>query len=67
MEVLSIKQMKQLTAIELNNKIKEVQYELFDLKFQQATKKTLKTHLLKQHRRTLAQLLTVETQLEYNK
>ena len=54
MEVLSIKQMKQLTAIELNNKIKEVQYELFDLKFKQA-------------KRTLAQLLTVETQLEYNK
>ena len=63
MEILTIKQIKKLQKIELNDKILEAQKTLFDLRFKQATKKSVKTHLLKKYKRMLAQLLTIEKNL----
>lgn len=65
MKLLDIHNIKQLKSIELKDKILEVQKALFDLRFRQATKKSTKTHLLKQYKRMLAQLLTIEQQLKY--
>ena len=60
MTILSIEELKQLNNLEITNKILEVRKILFDLKFKKATKKTIKTHLIKQYKRMLAQLLTIE-------
>ena len=64
MEILTIEQIKTLSNTEIQKKILEVQQNLFDLKFKHMTKKSIKTHLLKKHRRMLAQLLTIEMQLK---
>ena len=64
MEILTIEQIKKLQKIELNDKILETQKTLFDLRFKQATKKSIKTHLFKKYKRMLAQLLTIEKNLQ---
>ena len=64
MEILTFQEIKKLKSIELKNKILETRKNIFDLKFQQATKKPVKTHLFKQNRKMLARLLTFETQLK---
>ena len=64
MEILTTKQIKTLNHTEIQERILEVQQNLFDLKFKHLTKKSIKTHLLKKYRRMLAQLLTIETQLK---
>lgn len=63
MEILNIQQIKQLKHLELDKKILEVRKELFNLRFKQATKQSIKTHLFRSYKRMLAQLLTIETQL----
>ena len=63
MKILTIQEIQQLKRVELKNEILEVKKVLFDLKFKQATKKPIKTHLLKKYKRMLAQLLTVERNL----
>ncbi len=60
MNILNIKEIKNLEQKEINNKILEVHRELFKLKFKKSTKQSIKTHLLKKYKRMLAQLLTVE-------
>lgn len=62
MEIINIQKIKQLTPINLANKIIETKQALFQLKFQQATRKTIKTHLFKRYKRMLAQLLTIQHQ-----
>lgn len=64
MNNLNIQQIRQLTNLELANQILELRKSLFDLRFKQATKKTIKTHLFKQYRKKLAQLLTIQTELK---
>lgn len=64
MEILTIQEIRKLENIELNHKILEVKKLLFDLRFKQATKKSIKTDLLKKYKRMLAQLLTVEKNLK---
>ena len=65
MKILTIQEIRKLKNIELNDKILEVKKVLFDLKFKQATKKSIKTHLFKKYKRMLAQLLTIEKNLQY--
>lgn len=60
MNILTIKEIQNLKQRDIKEKIIETQYALFDLKFKQATRQTIKTHLLKKYKRMLAQLLTVE-------
>ena len=64
MEILQLKQIKQLTDLEIDNQISEVKAALFDLKFKQATKKNIKTHYFKVYKKMLAQLLTTKKQLK---
>ena len=67
MEALTIQEIKKLKNIELTDKIIEVKKALFELKFKQATQKSIKTHLLKKYKRMLAQLLTIERNLQGKK
>lgn len=61
MKILNIKEIKKLTSLELDEKIIEIQTELFNLRFKQATQKSVKSHLFKLYRRMLAQALTVKS------
>lgn len=60
MDVITIKEIKNLKTLELNNKIIEVKKALFELKFKQATRQSIKTHLFKKYKCMLAQMLTIE-------
>ena len=64
MKILTIQDIKKLKNIELEDKIIEVQKAIFDLKFKQATRKSIKSHFFKKYKRLLAQLLTVEKQIK---
>ena len=62
MQIINIQEIKELAPTDLANKIIETKQALFKLKFQQTTRKTIKTHLFKRYKRMLAQLLTIEYQ-----
>ena len=65
---MTLKQTKNLELLDLDNKIIEIKKKLFELRFKQATRQSIKTHLFKKHKRMLAQLLTTKTNLNtYNK
>jgi ribosomal protein L29 len=64
MKVLTIKEIKELTNLELNKIIIEIQSELFNLKFQKATQKSVKSHLFKKYKKMLAQSLTVKSTIQ---
>ena len=61
MRILNIKEIKKLTSLELDEKIIEIRTELFNLRFEQATQKSVKSHLFKLYRRMLAQALTIKS------
>ncbi len=50
-----------LSDIELNEKIDLIRRELFDLRFQRATRQLTETHRFKKARVQLAQLLTIQS------
>ena len=52
-------EVRKLTEAEISKKIEEIRRELFDLRFQQATRQLSKTHRFKEARVELAQLLTI--------
>ncbi len=51
---------RELTDADINEKINGIRRELFDLRFQQATRQLTNTHRFKEARIQLAQLLTVK-------
>jgi len=55
-------EVRKLTDADLTTKIDGIRKELFDLRFQQATKQLNKTHRFKEARIELAQLLTVQSE-----
>jgi len=55
-------EVRKLTDAEITTKIESLRRELFDLRFQQATRQLTKTHRFKEVRLELAQLLTVQTE-----
>ena len=55
-------EVRKLTDADITTKIDEIRKELFDLRFQQATRQLTKTHRFKEARIELAQLLTVKTE-----
>jgi len=61
MKLITLKEIRELSKTEINDKIIEIRKEIFDLKLKQATKKTIKTHLFKVYKRNLAQLLTIKS------
>jgi len=55
-------EVRNLTDAEIIEKINGIRKELFDLRFQQATRQLNKTHRFKEARIELAQLLTVKSE-----
>ena len=53
-------EVRKLTDADITEKIVGIRRELFDLRFQQATRQLAKTHRFKEARIELAQLLTVQ-------
>jgi len=53
---------RKLSESEITEKIESLRKELFDLRFQQATRQLTKTHRFKEARTELAQLLTVSNE-----
>tara|TARA_Y100001968_G_C19451902_1_gene769286 strand:- start:7054 stop:7266 length:213 start_codon:yes stop_codon:yes gene_type:complete len=55
-------EMRKLTDQDIGEKIQVLRRELFDLRFQQATRQLNETHRFKEARIKLAQLLTVQNE-----
>ena len=55
-------EVRKLTDADILKKVDEIRRELFDLRFQQATRQLNKTHRFKEARSELAQLLTVKSE-----
>lgn len=66
MKIMQISEIKNLKHSELNNKITEVEKYLLELKFKQATRQAVKTHLFKKYKHMLAQMLTMQHKQQYN-
>lgn len=60
MALPKIEDVRNLSDADLATKIAEAKRELFDLRFQRATRQLEKPHLFKHTKHRLAQLLTVE-------
>ncbi len=56
-----VSQLTKLSDDDLNEKIEVIRKELFDLRFQRATRQLTETHRFKEARIQLAQLLTVQS------
>ncbi len=56
------KEIRNLSDVEISEKIESIRKELFDLRFKQATRQLPKTHRFKEARIELAQLLTVSNE-----
>jgi len=55
-------ELRQLTDADITEQINALRRELFDLRFQQATRQLTNTHRFKESRIKLAQLLTVQAE-----
>jgi ribosomal protein L29 len=58
MKAIAKHEIKNFTSAEISDKIIETQKDLLSLKLKHATRQSIKTHLFKKYKRTLAQLLT---------
>nr|YP_009293789.1 ribosomal protein L29 [Rhodymenia pseudopalmata]AOM64471.1 ribosomal protein L29 [Rhodymenia pseudopalmata] len=56
-----INEIKNLSPDEISKKIINIKKEIFNLKFQQATKQKIKPHIFKHKKHELAQILMLET------
>ncbi len=54
--------LSKLSDIDINEKIDSTRRELFDLRFQRATRQLTETHRFKKARVQLAQLLTIQSE-----
>ena len=57
-------EIRNLSSAEINNKINETRKKIFELKFKQATRQTIKPHLFKKYKRILARLLTINNEIQ---
>ena len=62
MALPSISDVRSLTDSEISTQIDATRRELFELRFQQATRRLEQSHRFKQARTKLAHLLTVQTE-----
>ena len=67
MSKLTTKDLRDLSDSDISEKIENLRKELFDLRFKQATRQLAKTHLFKEARIELAQLLTVSNERSRSK
>lgn len=59
---MKLEELRQLSEQELEARVTELKDELFHLRLQQASGQLEKTHLFKQHRKEVAQCLTILTE-----
>lgn len=52
--------LRKLSATEVDAKVQELKKQLFDLRFQQATKETIQPHQFKHIRHQISQLMTLK-------
>lgn len=64
---MKVKEIRELTTEQINEKIKEIKEELFNLRFQQATGNLEKPSRIKDLRHTVARLKTVLRERELEK
>nr|YP_009732086.1 50S ribosomal protein L29 [Gracilaria edulis]QHS70613.1 50S ribosomal protein L29 [Gracilaria edulis]UAD85641.1 ribosomal protein L29 [Gracilaria edulis] len=62
MALPNINEIRNLTKEEIKEKIIEIKKEILELKFKQATKQNIKSHLFKHKKHQLSQLLTIQTE-----
>jgi large subunit ribosomal protein L29 len=67
MPLSKVSEIRELSDEELQDQIVEAKKQLFDLRFQKATRQLEKHHQFKHTRHRLAQLLTVERERELQK
>ncbi len=60
---MNLKELRAKTPKELNDELLALRKEQFSLRMQQATGQLAKSHLLKQVKRNIARVKTVQTQL----
>ncbi len=60
-------EVRKLSEADITEQINGIRRELFDLRFQQATRQLTNTHRFKEARIKLAQLLTVQTERSRSK
>ena len=63
---MKVKEIRELTTEQINEKIKETKEELFNLRFQQATGNLEKPSRIRELRHTVARLKTVLRERELN-
>lgn len=59
---MRVREMRELSGEELRSRLDEARKELVELRFQHASRKLESTAKLRQTRRRIAQLLTIETE-----
>jgi large subunit ribosomal protein L29 len=60
MALSKMSELRDLSTEEIDNEIQKIKRELFDLRFQQATRQTVQPHEFKHKRHTIAQLMTLK-------
>jgi large subunit ribosomal protein L29 len=62
MALTKMRDLRALSAEEVDTKIQDLKRELFDLRFQKATRQTVQPHQFRQIRHTLAQLMSLQAE-----
>ena len=60
MALSKMSELRDLSSEEIDSEIQKLKRELFDLRFQQATRQTIQPHEFKHKRHTIAQLMTLK-------
>ncbi len=55
--------LRKLSVEEIDAKVQELKKELFDLRFQKATKETIQPHLFKHIQHEISQLMTLKQEM----
>jgi large subunit ribosomal protein L29 len=63
---MKVNEIRDLTSEEIENKIKEIKEELFNLRFKQATGNLEKPSRIKELRKTIARMKTILRERELN-
>lgn len=63
MNIYNTEDIQKMSDQEFKSEITKIRKELFELRFKKATKQTIKTHLFKHTKNSLARLLTIRSQI----
>ncbi len=60
MSIISLQEIRSMNNSDIDDKILELKKILLDYRIKQATRQSLKPHLIKQHKKYLAQIMTIK-------